>query len=1079
LEHLDEGAPESVQPGPASPGSNVAQILNQLSQALADTTSSSEETLQIIARTAGTVLGGGCILWLLDDTGRALEVAAVYDADATRRAVLGQALDGAHHSTRDEVFAQALLAPHPVSANPAPWEEMTGWGDAGGPEVLGALGEVSLTLVPLRSRGTTPGVMGLVRPAALGEVQDLDKALLVQFADRVALAIDNARLLIAADRELNERRRQESVRRDREQTISSVARSGPILLFSCDNEGIITLMDGGLVTQFQRRAESFIGRSFLEVFGDYPVVSEHARRVLDGEPIRRAQIPFDGYHLEAWATPLRDETGTVNGFAGVVVDVSARVAAEAAVLQAARRQAALVEHASDVILVLTADGAIQYANPGVQRVLGYSWRAGDVIDVLAMVHPDDREACRAHIRRSLKHPGAQPPIQYRFQHASGAYRLVESIGNNLLDDPAIAGFVVTIRDVTEQRATEERLLANAARQAALADLGRWALVGLDYTDLVEDAVGVLADQLGVDIVHVFEALPDADFLTLAASRGQVVANNELLSADPTSSPASFALVTQEPVVSEDLRSEDRFDIPALWTRANAVSIVEVPVPGQDTPVGVLGVGRRVREPFAEEDVNFVKAVANVLAAATARNRAETAIRAQALQDPLTGLPNRLLLADHSAGSAAAPSTLEPMSGAERTVLVVDIDRFKEINDTLGHAIGDLVLLEVARRLERIGDPVELVARLGGDEFALVARKMETRDEEHALATRLLSVLGEPLDVGGVNLRLRGSIGIASADVDRDGSPLEVPALLRRAEVAMYQAKSEHRGIRRYSDDLERSSLSRLALASELAEAIDHHELELDYQPKVAANTGRVVGVEALVRWHHPTRGLLLPDVFVPLAEQTGIIRELTNWVLTKALAECSSWHRSGWDLPVAVNLSAGTVHDPALLDPVSDAIARSALPPHSVELEITESAVMLDPEGALRSLRAMTDRGIRFALDDFGTGYSSLAYLQRLPVSSVKIDKSFVKPLGESDVARAIVRAVVDLGHSLDLEVIAEGVDSAHVLQAAEALGCDAVQGFHVAMPMDPQRLSRWLNEQGRGREAEPVGPPTQGDVEG
>jgi diguanylate cyclase (GGDEF)-like protein/PAS domain S-box-containing protein len=851
--------------------------------------------------------------------------------------------------------------------------------------------------------------------------------------------------------------------------ISIVARSGPILLFACDADARITLMDGGLLTQFQMRAESFIGKSFLDVFADYPVIAEQARKVLAGETVRRAQIPFEGRHLEGWAQPLHSASGEITGFAGIVVDVSARVAAEAAVLDAARRQAALVEHASDVIIVLTADGTIHYVNPACQRVLGYAWRAGDVVDVLSLVHPDDRDYCREAIRQSFARPGAQPIEAFRLAHADGSWHYVESIGNNLLDDPAVSGFVVTMRDVTAQRRTEARLRANAERQAALAELGRWALVGIDYTSLVEDAVNVLAVQLDVDIVHVFDSYADASLLALSVSRGHVVSGSELMSSEPTSSPASFALVTQETVVSEDLREEERFDVPELWARAGAVSVVEAPIPGQDMPYGVVGVGSRVRRVFADEDLNFVKAVANVLAAAAARTRAEHAIRAQALQDPLTGLPNRLLLAAHQP-TAAAPHGFRQLTGEDRTVFVLDIDRFKEINDTLGHAIGDLVLIEVARRLERVGEPTEVVARLGGDEFAIVCRTLHTEDEEQSFAYRVLAVVGEPLGVDGVNLRLRGAVGIASATGESDRH-MTMSDLLRRAEAAMYQAKADRAGVRRYVDDLERSSLSRLALASELAEAIDHGQLRLDYQPKVSTVDGMPTGVEALVRWQHPTRGLLLPDVFVPLAEQTGIIRELTNWVLARALAECASWHRAGWQLPVAVNLSAGTVHDPALLDAVMTAIRRSGLPPEAIELEITESAVMLDPEGAIRSLNELTQQGVRFALDDFGTGYSSLAYLQRLPVTSVKIDKSFVHPLGRDDVAQAIVRAVVDLGHSLHLAVIAEGVDSAQVMDAVVALGCEAAQGFHVAIPMEPAALRSWLTERAlAGGEATLVG---------
>jgi diguanylate cyclase (GGDEF)-like protein len=609
--------------------------------------------------------------------------------------------------------------------------------------------------------------------------------------------------------------------------------------------------------------------------------------------------------------------------------------------------------------------------------------------------------------------------------------------------------------VSARAAAEERLRSNAGRQAALADLGRWAFVGLAYPNLVEDALGVLSVQLDADFVHVFEVAPDTTFLSMVASRGHGPAGPELLSTDPTSSPVSFALVTQETVVCDDLAREARFEIPELWTRAEAMSVIESPIPGHDSPIGVIGVGYRRSRRFAEEDVNFVVGVANVLAAAAARNRAEGAIRDQALQDPLTGLPNRLVLAEH--GHMVAVPTQSEMSGAKRTVLVLDIDRFKEVNDTLGHALGDLVLVEVARRLRELGDPVEIVARLGADEFAVVAASVTEPADADALATRLLAALSEAIEVGGVRLRLRASVGVAEAALDDNGASLGVPALLRRAEVAMYQAKADRRGIRRYSDDLERSSLSRLALASELADAIDHGELGLDYQPKIDAVSKMVTGVEALVRWRHPTRGLLVPDVFIPLAEQTGMIRELTNWVLEKALSECAGWHRSGHFIPVAVNLSAATVHDPELMGAVTAAVSRSGLPPRSIELEITESAVMFDPEGALRSLESLVEYGVRLSLDDFGTGYSSLSYLQRLPVTAVKIDKSFVEPLLSDETARAIVASVVELAHGLHLSVIAEGVDSAEVADQLTAIGCDALQGFYVASPMGPAELELWI----------------------
>ena len=835
----------------------------------------------------------------------------------------------------------------------------------------------------------------------------------------------------------------------------AAARSGPVLLFACDRDGILTFLDGGLLPELVELPASLLGHSLFSILEAYPELLELGRRLLGGERLEFASIALAQHHLELWAVPLRTESGEPDGAAGIIIDISARVAAERSLLDAARREMALVEHASDVIFVMARDGLLLSANPAAHRLLGHAWSDGETLRLESLVHPEDHDRVRRHFAEAAEHQGSTPPIEYRIAHTDGTWRTVQSIANNMIDDPAVNGFIVTLRDLTTRREGEERLASNAARQAALADLGRWALVGLAYQDLVEDAVTLLAEKLQVDFVHVFEAMPDAAFVTLTASYGHKPSGPELLSTDPTSSPVSFALVTQQTVVCDDLAREARFEIPDLWTRSEAMSVIEVPIQGQDSPAGVLGVGCRSPRKFAEEDVNFVKAVANVLAAAAARSRAEGAIRDQALHDPLTGLPNRLVLAEHG-HTVAAPKQSE-MSGVKRTVLVLDIDRFKEINDTLGHALGDLVLLEVAHRLRGLGDPVELVARLGADEFAIVASSVAEHPDADAMAARVLAALAEAIDVGGVRLRLRGSVGVAEADLDESGASLGVPALLRRAEVAMYLAKAEHRGVRHYSDDLERSSVSRLALAGELADALDNDEFHLDYQPKIDARTKVVTGVEALVRWRHPTRGLLLPGVFIPLAEQTGMIRELTNWVLQKALSECAGWHRAGRLIPVAVNLSAATVHDPELMDTLTTAVSRSGLPPESIELEITESAVMFDPEGALRSLESLVNFGVRLSLDDFGTGYSSLSYLQRLPVTSVKIDKSFVEPLLNDDTAKAIVHAVVNLAHSLSLSVIAEGVDSGPVMEQLTALGCDALQGFYVASPMSPDRLEHWI----------------------
>ncbi len=1057
------------------PVDDRADVLCRLSEALAESRGGLPAVLDLASRAASAVLGGCCLVWDIAPSGRELVLASVHDPDRARAECVRHVFGHVRHPLGQSLLAQVMLSAVPVVFDPVPWGELGGWEDDTSVEALAEMGPGSLVAVPLNARSLPVGILGVVSPARRASASSDDdgdddpageQALLREIGDRVAVAIDNARLLEAIEREQEERRRLETAAGTREIMLAALCGAAPFLLFSCDANGTLLHLDGDLVGRLAEGTGPFRGKGLLAVLGRHAAIADLAGGALAGGEERHERVRLEeDLELEAWVVPIHGRDGELNGCAGLLVQSSP---AGAVAGEADRRQAALVEHASDVIIVMQPDGRVRYANPAARRVLGYDWKEGDVVDVLSLVHPEDHDRCRDEIRAALHRPGTQEPVVYRLRHADGSYRLVHSIGNNLLGDPAVGGVVVTLRDITDESSASERARMNADRQEALADLGRWALAGLAFDDLVADAMEVLAEHCRADVVHVFDALPDADFLSLSACLGDELGRSELLSADPTSSPASYALGTQETLECSDLRHEERFDVPELWTRPDLASVIEVPVPGADMPVGVLGIASRLPGAFSAEDVNFVKAVGNVLASAMARTRAETAIRQQALQDPLTGLPNRLVLADHLSEASSLAGNLPAMSGADRTVFVLDLDRFKEINDTLGHAVGDLVLLEVARRLRRLGEPVEIVSRLGGDEFALVARlpqhdeeRLASRAEEDALAAHVLSIVGAPLDVGGVNLRLRASIGIASADVNREGKALEVPALLRRAEAAMYQAKSEHQGVRRYSDDLERSSLSRLALASELAEAIDLGQLRLDYQPKVRCADGGVAGVEALVRWQHPTRGLLLPDVFVPLAEQTGIVRELTGWVLQRALAECAAWHRAGHAIPVAVNLSAGTVHDPSLLESVMTATTRSGLPSAAVELEITESAVMRDPVGALRSLEALTSHGVRFALDDFGTGYSSLGYLQRLPVASVKLDKSFVMPLnkGTDSVASAIVRAVVDLGHSLNLDVIAEGVDSEVARAAVTALGCDAMQGFLIAMPMDPKTLQSWLSQ--------------------
>src|SRR4051794_36050368 len=420
-----------------------------------------------------------------------------------------------------------------------------------------------------------------------------------------------------------------------------------------------------------------------------------------------------------------------------------------------------------------------------------------------------------------------------------------------------------------------------------------------------------------------------------------------------------------------------------------------------------------------------------------------------LHDALTGLPNRDLLRQRV---EHALTGLTP-DGDQIAVLLIDLDHFKEINDTLGHLHGDLLLSEIARRLGAAMRPGDTVARLGGDEFAVLLAPVSNPVQAIGLAQSLRRHIAEPIDVDGVVMRTEASIGMAVApDHGRD-----VDTMLRRADIAMYVAKGGRTGVEVYDSTQESHSPARLALAGELRRALEQRELVVYYQPQAAVSTGLVTGVEALVRWHHPQRGLVGPDVFVPLAENTGLIGPLTIAVLDNALTQVRSWDGIGVHLDLAVNLSTRSLLDRALPGVVSKMLARHGLAPQRLELEITESMIASDPERALEVLAQLRSVGVRVALDDFGTGYSSLANLRDLEVERLKIDRSFTQSMGTSHPDAVIVASTVDLAHQLGLEVVAEGVETQEAWERLREMGCDLAQGYFLARPMAPEHATAWL----------------------
>jgi diguanylate cyclase (GGDEF)-like protein len=452
----------------------------------------------------------------------------------------------------------------------------------------------------------------------------------------------------------------------------------------------------------------------------------------------------------------------------------------------------------------------------------------------------------------------------------------------------------------------------------------------------------------------------------------------------------------------------------------------------------------------EDEIGNLATAFNTMQAAIAAR--EEQITFQSTHDALTGLPNRTKFLSRVTHAIAASKRLEAKSGSHASVglIVMDVDRFKDVNDTLGHHFGDQLLIEIGRRLEQTIGSTDKVARLGGDEFAV----RFTAEDANDVATRVGTAFHAPFVLGDVSIDVNASLGIAIYPDHAD----DADTLIKRADIAMYEAKKNQAGVAVYDSGRDEHSLRRLSLMMELRQAIAGGELELYYQPKIDVATARVVHAEALVRWNHPRHGVMRPDEFIPLAEQSGKIGLITKWAIRKAIAQCAQWRREGLDLTVAVNLSALDLFDSELPTLISGLLSDAGLPAGNLVLEITESAIMKDAVYAQKILADLKRRGICLAIDDFGTGYSSLAHLKRLPVDELKIDKSFVLNLSESATDDlVIVRSTIELGHNMGLVVIAEGVESAESWRILKRLGCDMAQGYYMSAPLPVDAIGEWL----------------------
>jgi diguanylate cyclase (GGDEF)-like protein len=511
-----------------------------------------------------------------------------------------------------------------------------------------------------------------------------------------------------------------------------------------------------------------------------------------------------------------------------------------------------------------------------------------------------------------------------------------------------------------------------------------------------------------------------------------------------------AVIVPRPIRNERLREH--------FSARGMHDAIVAPLRGDQGVVGVMLVANRLGDfsTFNADDAKVFETFANHASISLENGRLVDTLRRQAaekehqaLHDALTGLPNRTLFRErlHQAIAGAA------QSGSSVAVMLIDLDRFKEVNDTLGHHNGDLLLQEIGHRLRSLLRHDDTVARLGGDEFAILLPHVPDGAAAAQTARKILESLAQPLVLRDLALDIGASIGIALCP--RDGE--DADTLLQRADVAMYVAKEAHTGFELYSAERNQYSASRLALVAELRHAIQNKELSVVYQPKAELATGAITGVEALLRWQHPRQGFVPPDEFIQVAEHTGLIKPLTLYVLDVALAQCRAWELGGTPLKIAVNLSVRSLLDADLPRDVARLLEHWNVSPSSLQLEITESSIMADPARSLATLTKLSEMGVGLSIDDFGTGYSSLSHLKRLPVDEIKIDRSFVMGMSADENDAVIVRSIIDLGRNLGLRVVAEGVENDELMERLGALGCDVAQGYGLSRPLSAPMLADWL----------------------
>ncbi|MGO9874960.1 MAG: putative bifunctional diguanylate cyclase/phosphodiesterase [Acidimicrobiia bacterium] len=677
---------------------------------------------------------------------------------------------------------------------------------------------------------------------------------------------------------------------------------------------------------------------------------------------------------------------------------------EGSLRQSERRFRTLVQHASDIILVVASDGTVSYASPAFESVLGYSSleSVGMVINTIM----DDEDAARLGRIDEQTQPGREARSEMRLRHQDGSWRWFEFTFSNLFNDPSVEGWVANLRDISERKQSEAAL-----RQAQEVFRHAFDEAGIGMT-LVDPSGHII--RANEAMLHML-GYDDAELLV-----GKYVV--EITHPDDRR-------VIEDNVRDIERNQRDGFRIEQRLLRADGETIwvaLTVSTVKDDADLPTFSIGQI-------EDITERKAFSDRL-------------KYEAEHDAMTGLLNRTSFTER----VAVALDTEESTGRLAAVLFIDLDHFKIINDSLGHAAGDDLLVTVAQRLRLTLRPGDLLARFGGDEFVVLCTNVLGNRAVSEIAQRLIEVVAEPILVGSDEVFVTASLGIAVANADDTAE-----TLLRHADAAMYQAKHDGRARAvMFRPDHHGSAVAALRTGNDLHRALARDELAMHYQPIIDLRTGRVVGFEALMRWNHPERGLLPPGEFIAFAEETGLIVPMGMWALETACRQTAYWQSvrdrtpNAPQLSISVNLAARQVADRTLAKTVAQIIDRTGIAAGAVVLELTENTLMQDTASTVDALHALRSQGVHLSIDDFGTGYSSLAYLKRFPVESLKIDRSFIDGLGQESEDTSIVEAIIRLAHALELSAVAEGLETPTQLETLRTLGCDFAQGYLLGRPL-------------------------------